>query len=54
MFFKGVYKPDAKFPVVPLCDGAGEVIEIGDKRDALESWRPRLSDFHARLARRCR
>ena len=43
------YRPDAKFPAVPLSDGAGEVIEIGEN-DALESWRPRLSDFHARLA----
>jgi NADPH:quinone reductase-like Zn-dependent oxidoreductase len=30
MFFKGIYRPDAKFPVVPLSDGAGEVIEIGE------------------------
>ena len=31
MFFKGVYKPDAKFPAVPLSDGAGEVIAVGDR-----------------------
>jgi NADPH:quinone reductase-like Zn-dependent oxidoreductase len=30
MFFKGIYRPDAKFPAVPLSDGAGEVIEIGE------------------------
>ncbi len=30
MFFKGIYKPDAKFPSVPLSDGAGEVVEIGE------------------------
>ncbi len=30
MFFKGTYRPDAKFPAVPLSDGAGEVIEIGE------------------------
>ena len=51
MFFKGIYKPDAKFPAVPLSDGAGEVVEIGENVHALESWGPRLSDFHARLAR---
>jgi NADPH:quinone reductase-like Zn-dependent oxidoreductase len=31
MFFKGVYRPDAQFPAVPLSDGAGEVIAIGDR-----------------------
>jgi NADPH:quinone reductase-like Zn-dependent oxidoreductase len=31
MFFKGVYNPDAKFPAVPLSDGAGEVIAVGDR-----------------------
>ena len=30
MFFKGIYRPDAKFPAVPLSDGAGEVTEIGE------------------------
>ena len=30
MFFKGIYRPDAKFPAVPLSDGAGEVIEVGE------------------------
>ena len=30
MFFKGIYRPDAKFPAVPLSDGAGEVVEIGE------------------------
>jgi NADPH:quinone reductase-like Zn-dependent oxidoreductase len=30
MFSKGIYRPDAKFPAVPLSDGAGEVIEIGE------------------------
>lgn len=30
MFFKGVYKPDAQFPTVPLSDGAGEVIAVGE------------------------
>jgi NADPH:quinone reductase-like Zn-dependent oxidoreductase len=29
-FFQGIYKPDAKFPTVPLSDGAGEVVAIGD------------------------
>ena len=31
MFFKGVYRPDAQFPAVPLSDGAGEVIAVGDR-----------------------
>src|SRR4030095_6958225 len=30
MFFKGVYRPNAKFPTVPLSDGAGEVIAVGE------------------------
>ena len=30
MFFKGIYRPDAKFPAVPLSDGAGEVIGVGE------------------------
>lgn len=29
MFHKGLDKPDAKFPVVPLSDGAGEVVAVG-------------------------
>jgi NADPH:quinone reductase-like Zn-dependent oxidoreductase len=29
LFCKGVYKPDASFPVIPFCDGAGEVIATG-------------------------
>ena len=47
MFFKAL--PDPMLPGCASSDGAGEVIEIGEN-DALESWRPRLSDFHARLA----
>ena len=31
MFFKGVYNPGAKFPAVPLSDGAGEIIAVGDR-----------------------
>lgn len=31
LFFKGVYKPDAIFPVIPFCDGAGEVIATGSE-----------------------
>jgi NADPH:quinone reductase-like Zn-dependent oxidoreductase len=31
MFFKGVYRPDAKFPTVPLSDGAGEITAVGDR-----------------------
>ena len=30
MFCKGVYKPDARFPAVPLSDGAGEVVAVGE------------------------
>jgi NADPH:quinone reductase-like Zn-dependent oxidoreductase len=30
MFSKGVYRPDAKFPTVPLSDGAGEVVAVGE------------------------
>ena len=30
MFFKGIYRPDVKFPAVPLSDGAGEVIGVGE------------------------
>ena len=29
MFARGVYNPRAKFPAVPLSDGAGEVVEVG-------------------------
>ena len=36
MFFKGIYRPDAKFPAVPLSDGAGEVVEIGEN---VTRWR---------------
>ncbi len=31
LFCKGVYKPDAIFPVIPFCDGAGEVTAIGSQ-----------------------
>jgi NADPH:quinone reductase-like Zn-dependent oxidoreductase len=30
MFYKGLYKPDARFPAVPLSDGAGEVVAVGE------------------------
>jgi NADPH:quinone reductase-like Zn-dependent oxidoreductase len=30
MFARGVYNPKAKLPTVPLSDGAGEVVEIGE------------------------
>jgi NADPH:quinone reductase-like Zn-dependent oxidoreductase len=30
LFLKGVYKPNATFPVVPLSDGSGEVVAIGE------------------------
>jgi NADPH:quinone reductase-like Zn-dependent oxidoreductase len=30
MFFKGIYRRDAKFPAVPLSDGAGEVVAVGE------------------------
>jgi NADPH:quinone reductase-like Zn-dependent oxidoreductase len=30
LFFKGIYKPKAAFPVVPLSDGAGEVVAAGE------------------------
>ncbi len=31
MMVKGRYNPKLKTPIVPLSDGAGEVMEIGDK-----------------------
>ncbi|MCL5099195.1 MAG: NAD(P)-dependent alcohol dehydrogenase [Candidatus Omnitrophica bacterium] len=31
LFAKGVYNPRARFPAVPLSDGAGEVVAAGDK-----------------------
>jgi NADPH:quinone reductase-like Zn-dependent oxidoreductase len=36
LFFSGVYKPTAKFPVVPLSDGAGEVVAVGEN---VERWK---------------
>jgi NADPH:quinone reductase-like Zn-dependent oxidoreductase len=30
LFAKGVYNPQARFPVVPLSDGAGEVVAVGE------------------------
>lgn len=30
MFAKGIYNPNAQFPAVPLCDGAGEVVAVGE------------------------
>jgi NADPH:quinone reductase-like Zn-dependent oxidoreductase len=36
LFFRGVYKPKAKFPVVPLSDGAGEVVAVGEN---VERWK---------------
>ncbi len=31
MFVNGVYNPRAKFPAVPLSDGAGEVVSVGER-----------------------
>jgi NADPH:quinone reductase-like Zn-dependent oxidoreductase len=31
MFARGVYNPRARFPSIPLSDGAGEVVAIGDE-----------------------
>ena len=31
MFAKGVYNPHAKLPAVPLSDGAGEVVAVGER-----------------------
>ena len=31
LFARGVYNPRARFPVVPLCDGAGEVTAVGEQ-----------------------
>jgi NADPH:quinone reductase-like Zn-dependent oxidoreductase len=36
LFFRGAYKPKAKFPVVPLSDGAGEVVAVGKN---VECWK---------------
>jgi NADPH:quinone reductase-like Zn-dependent oxidoreductase len=30
MFYKGIYRPNVTFPAVPLSDGAGEVIGVGE------------------------
>ena len=30
LFAKGIYNPRARFPAVPLSDGAGEVVAVGD------------------------
>jgi NADPH:quinone reductase-like Zn-dependent oxidoreductase len=31
LFVKGLYNSHAKLPAVPLCDGAGEVVAVGEK-----------------------
>jgi NADPH:quinone reductase-like Zn-dependent oxidoreductase len=36
MFVKGTYNPKAKLPAVPLSDGAGEVVAIGER---VTKWR---------------
>jgi len=30
LFARGVYNPKPRFPAVPLCDGAGEVVAVGE------------------------
>jgi NADPH:quinone reductase-like Zn-dependent oxidoreductase len=30
LFAAGIYNPNAQFPVVPFCDGAGEVVAVGE------------------------
>lgn len=30
LFARGIYNPNAQFPAVPFCDGAGEVVEVGE------------------------
>ncbi len=31
LFARGIYNPKAKFPTVPFSDGAGEVVELGER-----------------------
>lgn len=31
LFARGIYNPRAKFPAIPLSDGAGEVVAVGEK-----------------------
>jgi NADPH:quinone reductase-like Zn-dependent oxidoreductase len=31
LFYRGVYNPRARFPAVPLSDGAGEVVAVGEE-----------------------
>ena len=37
---KGLYNPKLKLPVIPLCDGAGEVVATGDGSYLLEAVQP--------------
>jgi NADPH:quinone reductase-like Zn-dependent oxidoreductase len=31
MFVRGIYNPNSRLPAVPCCDGAGEVVALGDQ-----------------------
>ena len=37
--------PNAKRPIAPLSDGAGEIIAVGGGRDAIFGWRPDRAEF---------
>jgi NADPH:quinone reductase-like Zn-dependent oxidoreductase len=37
LFAKGIYNPNSRFPTVPCCDGAGEVVALGAQ---VTRWKP--------------
>ena len=42
MIAGGGYAGRAKLPLIPLSDGAGEVVEAGSAVSARQGWRPRV------------
>ena len=52
MVTKGVYNPKLKLPLIPLSDGAGEVVADRRRRgNLLQTGRPSRRLFHAGLDR---
>ncbi len=39
LVISGKYSPNLPLPLIPFSDGAGEVVEVGERRFALETWR---------------
>ena len=48
---RGGYRMPVRDNLIPLSDGAGEVIETGPGGDASQSWRPRCRKFLSALER---